>query len=170
MKTSVVLFFVAVIACCVSTRNVETARIFPKLTQYNAEFFSSLKCCDDSCFKNGADCIDDKVKCLQYERAPYDNKGFTKKKIQLVEKFVTLPELIELLKIRLKDFPRHRFNASYTKTLWNHVYANLRENSIVKMQDFSQDYTCLLPPGNPGFTLDTKSMHKLPSGGITQSK
>ena len=169
MKTSVVLFFVTVIACCVSTRNVKTARIFQKLTQYNAEFFSSLKCCD-SCFKNGADCIDDTVKCFQYERAQYDNKGVTKKKIQLVEKFATLPEFIELLKIRLKHFPRHRFNASYTKTLWNHIYANLRENSIVKIQDFSQDYTCLPPPGNPEFTLDTKSMQKLPSGGITQSK
>ena len=169
MKTSVVLFFVTVIACCVSTRNVKTARIFHKLTQYNAEFFSSLKCCD-FCFKNGADCIDDTVKYFQYERAQYDNKGVTKKKIQLVEKFATLPEFIELLKIRLKHFPRHRFNASYTKTLWNHIYANLRENSIVKIQDFSQDYTCLLPPGNPEFTLDTKSMQKLPSGGITQSK
>ena len=70
-------------------------------TLYNAEFFSSLKC-TDSCFKNDANCTDHKVKCLQYERAPYDHRGVTKKKIHLVDKFVTLPELIELLKICLK--------------------------------------------------------------------
>ena len=51
------------------------------------------------CFKNGADCTDHKVKCLQYERALNDHKGATKKKIQLANKFFTLPELIELLKI-----------------------------------------------------------------------
>ena len=73
--------------------------------QCNVEYISSLKW-SDSCFKNGADCNDDKVKCLQYERAPHDQKGDTKKKIQLVDKFFTLPELTELLKIRLKDFPR----------------------------------------------------------------
>ena len=87
MKTSVVLFVVTVIACCVSTRNVEDCKDFPRLTQYNVAFFSSLKC-SDSCFKNGADCTDHKVKCLQYGRAPYDHKGVTKKKIQLVDKFV----------------------------------------------------------------------------------
>ena len=145
MKISVVLFFVTVIACCASTRNVKDFRDvrdvkdckdFPKLMQYNAEFFSSLKCSDSS-FKNGANSTDHKVKCLQYERAPYDHKDDTKKKIQLVDKFATLSELIELLKICLKGFPRHRFNASYTKTIWKQVNANLRENSIVKIQDFS---------------------------------
>ena len=38
---------------------------FTKLMQYNAEYFSGLKC-SDSCFQNGVDCNDDKVKCLQY--------------------------------------------------------------------------------------------------------
>ena len=91
-------------------------KYLPKLTQYNAEFFSSLKC-SDSCFKNGADCTDHKVKCLKYERAPYDLKHVTKTKIQLVNKFVVSPELTELLKISLKDFLRHCFNASYTKNM-----------------------------------------------------
>ena len=49
-----------------------------------------------------------------------------------------------MLKICLKDFPRHGFNASYAKA-WNQVYANLKENSIVKIEDFSENYTCLLP-------------------------
>ena len=61
----------------------EDCKDFSKLTQYNAAFFSSLKC-SDSCFKNGADCTE----CLQYERAPYDHKGVTKKITQLVDKFV----------------------------------------------------------------------------------
>ena len=122
----------------------EDCKDFPKLTHNNAELFSSLKC-SDSCFKNSLDCTNHKVKCLQYERAPYNHKGVTKKKIQLADKFVTFPELIELLKICLKDFPRHHFNASYIKTLWNQGYANLRENSIVKIQDFSGNYTCLFP-------------------------
>ena len=48
------------------------------------------------------------------------------------------------------------------------VYANLRENSIVKIQDFRKLY--MFSPGNPEFTLDTKLIHSLPGGGITQSK
>ena len=99
----------------------ESCKDFPKLTHNNAELFSSLKC-SDSCFKNSLDCTDHKVKRLQYERAPYNHKGVTKKKIQLADKFVTLPELM------------------------NQGYANLRENSIVKIQDFSGNYKCLLPP------------------------
>ena len=144
----------------------EDCKDFSKLTLYNAEFFSSLKC-TDSCFQNDANCTDHKVKCLQYERAPYDHRGVTKKKIHLVDKFVTLPELIELLKICLKDFLRYVLNASYTKTLWNQVYANLRENLIVKIQDFPENYTCLLPQEIQSLHC---TMHSLPSGGITQSK
>ena len=149
---------------CINQKH-EDCKDFPKLMQYNTEFFSSLKC-SDSCFKSGADCINHKVKCLQYEMAPYNHKGVTKKKIQLVDKFVTLPELIESQKIHLKDFPRHHFNASYKKTLWNQVNADLRENLIVKIQDFSGKVYMFTSPGNPEFTLDTKSLHSLPSGGI----
>ena len=76
----------------------EDAKDFSKLMQYNAAFFSSLNAVRFY-FKNGADCTDHKVKCLQYERALNDHKGATKKKIQLANKFFTLPELIELLKI-----------------------------------------------------------------------
>ena len=143
MKTSSFVLRDSNSMLCINQK-CEDCKDFPKLTKYNAEFLSSLKC-SDSCFKNSADCTDHKVKCLKYQRAPYDHKGVTKKKIQLVDKFVTLPELTELLNISLKDFPWHCFNASYTKTLWNQVYANLRENSIVKIQDFSENYTCLLP-------------------------
>ena len=58
---------------------------------------------------------------------------------------MTLPQLMELLEARLRDFPRHRFNISHTKSVWDQVEENLNENYIVKIQDFSENYTCLLP-------------------------
>ena len=39
------------------------------------------------------------------------------------------------------------------------VYANLRQNLVVKIKDFSENY--LFSPRNPEFTLDTKLMHSL---------
>ena len=75
--------------------------------------FKNLKCIED-CIKKDKNCTDHKVKCLQYERAEYHCKGEIKKKIQLVDKLVTLPQLMELLEARLRDFPRHCFNIAHT--------------------------------------------------------
>ena len=70
------------------------------------------------------------MKCLQFERS---------------EKYLILPERIDLLRKKLHDFPRHRFNVNYTRNLWNQVEEHLNEKMIVKIQDFSENYTCLLP-------------------------
>ena len=99
MKTSVVLFFVTVITCHVSTRNVKIfCKDFPKLTQHNAEFFSRLKW-SDFCFKNGADCTNHIFKRLQFERAPYDNKGVKIKKIQLVYSFTGINRITKKISL-----------------------------------------------------------------------
>ena len=63
----------------------EDCKDFPKLAQYNAEFFASLKY-SDSCFKNGADCTDHKVKCLQYEKRCYKEKGVYSTRINRITK------------------------------------------------------------------------------------
>ena len=69
-----------------------------------------------------------------------------KKKLSLVEKYLILPELIDLdYEKKLHDFTRHRFNLNYSRNLWNQVEEQLNEKMIVKIQDFSENYTCLLP-------------------------
>ena len=108
-----------------------------------SEHFSTLKCSDDY-FKKSNDCKLHKVKCLQFERSEYEYKGDVKKKLSLVEKYLILPELIDLLRKELHDFLRHRFNVNYTRNLWNQVEEHLNEKMIVKIQDFSENYTCLL--------------------------
>ena len=46
---------------------------------------------------------------------------------------VTLNEIPVLFKFKLKDFPCHRFTINHT------------ESKVIKIQDFSENYTCLLP-------------------------
>ena len=85
-----------------------------------------------------------KVKCLQYERVTYEHKGEQKKKLQPVEKFLTLSGLLDLMQQRLYDFPRHRFNVNHTRSVWNQVEEFLENAAVVKMQDFSENYASLL--------------------------
>ena len=63
----------------------EDCKDFPKLAQYNAEFFASLKYSDTK-KKNGADCTDHKVKCLQYEKRCYKEKGVYSTRINRITK------------------------------------------------------------------------------------
>ena len=85
-----------------------------------------------------------KVKCLQYERVTYEHKGEQKKKLQLVEKFLTWSGLLDLMQQRLYDFPRHRFNVNHTRSVWNQVEEFLENAAVVKIQDFSENYASLL--------------------------
>ena len=45
----------------------------------------------------------------------------------------------------LCDFPRHRFNVNHTRSVWNQVEEILENDAVVKIQNFSENYTCLLP-------------------------
>ena len=74
------------------------------------------------------------------------HKEKEKKKLALVDKLLPINEMLTLLKLGLKQFPRHRFNVEHTKSVTECVMSNLCDSTdIFKYQDFSENYTCLLP-------------------------
>jgi len=105
---------------------------------------TSLKC-SNSCFEQNNDCSDHTVKVHQFERVTYMYKGKEMKKLQLVDKMIKISELIALLKLQLQRFPMHRFNVQHTAETFDSLISNLNETSIIKIHDFSENYTCLLP-------------------------
>ena len=58
---------------------------------------------------------------------------------------LTPSELLDLLKNKLEQFPRHRFNVQQTAKTYDKLVANLNEHNILKIHDFSENYMCLLP-------------------------
>lgn len=114
---------------------------FPKLDSLND---LNLKCSKD-CIKNNKDCKTHTIKVRQFERIVYQHQGKEKKKIALVDKWLTVQELIKLLKSKLVDFPRHRFNVQHTQEMYDRMVDQLDDNTILKIHDFSENYTCLLP-------------------------
>ena len=107
--------------------------------------FSELKC-STTCIEENLDCISLKhtIKIKQFETIKYPHKGIMKKKISLVDKYVTLNEIPVLFKFKLKDFPRHRFTINHTEKTICQLKENLTESEVIKIQDFSENYTCLL--------------------------
>ena len=96
----------------------------------------------------GVDCCTAKhtIKVLQYEQQEYLHRGKVKKKLALVDKYLQLDEVVDCLREKMSDFPRHRFNMQHTQYVWEQLEDNLEEGgTIVKIQDFSENYTCLLP-------------------------
>ena len=114
---------------------------FSKIENLKAE---NLKCSKD-CIKKGCNCATHTVKVRQFERVIYMHKGKEKKKIALVDKYLTIDEVIDLLKSRLSDFFRHRFNVQHTAEIYDELVSSLDENTIIKIHDFSENYMCLLP-------------------------
>ena len=45
----------------------------------------------------------------------------------------------------MQPFLCHRFNVSHTATMVENLFATLQPQEIVLIQDFSENYTCLLP-------------------------
>ena len=114
---------------------------FPKLDNLITE---DLKCCKD-CIKKGNDCKNHTVKVRQFERIVYHHQGKEKKKIALLDKWLKIKDLVELLKSKLIDFPRHRFNVAHTSEIYDEIVSQLDDHTILKIHDFSENYTCLLP-------------------------
>ena len=114
---------------------------FPKIDDLKID---QLKC-SKSCVKENNDCKSHTVKVKQFERVTYMHKEKEKKKLQLVDKSLTPCELVELLKSKLVNFARHRFNVQHTSKTYDQVVSNLTENMLFKIHDFSENYTCLLP-------------------------
>ena len=117
----------------------EDCKAFAKIDELNLE---SLKCCNN--IKTGNDCKSHTVKVRQFEHVTYMHQGKEKKKMALVDKMVKLDELVHLLKLKLNDFPHHQFNVQHTSEVYDELVSNLDEHTIVKVHDFSENYTCLL--------------------------
>ena len=41
--------------------------------------------------------------------------------------------------------PKHRYNNAHTKEVYKQAINNLCPGQIIKVQDFSENYTCLVP-------------------------
>ena len=54
-----------------------------------------------------------------------------------------MTDLCELFKDKLRNFPRHRYSVAHTAKTYDQLIENLTENMILKIQDFSENYTCL---------------------------
>ena len=119
----------------------ENCKTFAKIDELNLE---KLKCCKD-CFKKGNDCKSHTIKIRQFEHVTYMHQGKEKKKMALVDKMMKPDELVHLLKTKLMDFPRHRFNVQHTSEVYDELVSNLDDQTILKVHDFSENYTCLLP-------------------------
>ena len=73
------------------------------------------------------------------------HKGKEKKKLKLVDNMLTTSQLVELLKNQLKKFALHQFNVQKTTKTYDNILTNLDQYSTLKIHDFSENYTCLLP-------------------------
>ena len=62
-----------------------------------------------------------------------------------MDKLLTPSALVDLLKNKLEQFPRHRFNVQQTAKTYDNLVANLNEHTILKIHNFSETYMCLLP-------------------------
>ena len=106
----------------------------------------SLKC-STSCFMKNEKCSEEghTVKIQQFESLKYIHHGKEKKKIQLIDKHLKLTKLCELFKDKLKNLPRYRYIVAHTAKTYDQLIENLTENIILKIHDFSETYTSLVP-------------------------
>ena len=113
---------------------------FPKI---DALDISSLKC-GKACIEENKDCSEHTIKVNQFECVTYIHKDKEKKKLKLLDKMMKPKELIDLLRLKLEKFAIHRFNVEHTAKTFDNLVNNLNVNSILKIHDFSENYTCLL--------------------------
>ena len=81
----------------------------------------------------------------QFEWVIYEYAGKEKKKLALVDKNATITDFKTYLHSKMQPFLSHRFNVSHTATMVENLFVTLKPQEIVLIQDFSENYTCLLP-------------------------
>ena len=102
--------------------------------------------CSHDCRKNKDDCSNHIISFLQFKSTSYTtNKGQTKKKVALVSERITISQFFASLKVTMQGFARHRFNHFHTKEMYKMAVEGLQEGQIITVQDFSENYTCLVP-------------------------
>ena len=111
------------------------------------EVSDTIKYCSYDC-KEKQECSNYTVLCLQFRKADYTNKrGEAKKKLALATNRYTICELFRILKANMIFFLKHRYNNAkkHTKKVYKQAINNLCPGQIIKVQDFSKNYTCLVP-------------------------
>ena len=104
------------------------------------------------------------IKVELFEQVDYLHKANKKNKIQLVEKNVTPKMFVAVLNEKLKGFACHQFNVSYTNHNFDQEVTDMTDKTFIKIQDFSENYTCLLPEEIMSISLDPRTSNSISSG------
>ena len=97
------------------------------------------------------------IKVELFEQVDYLHKANKKNQIQLVEKNVTPKMFVAVLKEKFKGFACHQFNVSYTNHNFDQEVTDMTDKTFIKIQDFSENYTCLLPEEIMSISLDSRT-------------
>ena len=85
--------------------------------------------------------------CYQFEAKQIDylHAGKWKKKLSLNDECVTLKEFVQYFHEEIETFTGHCFNLKHTDAMIDNLLESLRDHELVIVQDFSENYNCLLP-------------------------
>ena len=118
----------------------QTCKSFQKIDALDIPLLN----CGKACIEENKDCSEHTIKINQFECVTYIHKNKEKEKLKFLDKMMKRKELIDLLKVKLEKFAMHRFNVEQTAKTFDNLVNNLNVNSILKIHDFSENYTCLL--------------------------
>ena len=71
-------------------------------------------------------------------------------------------EFKSFFSLKLSPFILHRFSAAHTTKMIDNLLETLRENEVVLIQDFSENYSSLLPHEPQITSLDNSTSYCLP--------
>ena len=110
------------------------------------EVSDTIKYCSYDYQEKQEECSNHTAACHQFRKADYTNKkGEAKKKLALVTDCYIICGLFRTLKATMIFFPRHRYNNAYTKEVYKQAINNVCPGQMIKVEDFSKNYTCLVP-------------------------
>ena len=81
----------------------------------------------------------------QFEQIKYFHAGKSKKKLSLNNNCVSLKEFVQHFHEKIENFADHRFNLKQTNAMIDNLLESLRDHEKLIVQDFSENYNCLLP-------------------------
>ena len=136
MKSFVMTFSVKNQTSNATTKNALTAKQSPW----------NLKC-SSKCYVENVDChVQDHVTNFkQFEQIKYFHAGKSKKKLSLNNNCVILKEFVQYFHKKIETFADHHFNLKHTDAMIDNLLESLRDHELLIVQDFSENYNCLLP-------------------------
>ena len=102
--------------------------------------------CSIDCRRNKDDCSNYTISFLQFKNTSYTtNKGQTKKKVAPVSEGITISQFFTSLKEAMQDLAQHHFKHFHKMEVYKMAVEGLQEGQMTKVQEFSENYTCLVP-------------------------